>query len=301
MNIPPPLRAGDKIGIIATGKKVFASDLETAIATITSWGLQVELGPHLFDNEHKYLAALDKHRHADLQAMISNPDIKAIICARGGYGTTRIMDQIDYRPLQVMPKWIAGFSDVTALHMKLFTLNIASIHGTMPLLFPNPKASTSVQSLRNALFGSPEIIRAEPSASNRPGEAVGIVAGGNLSLVADALGTRSEPQLEGCILILEEVDEHLYRIDRMLTHLQRAGKLGVLSALIIGHMSDLKDTTPGFGDSVNEIVLQKMQGSACPIAFNFPTGHENPNIAWQHGTRMKLSVSDSGSVLQPFV
>jgi muramoyltetrapeptide carboxypeptidase len=299
MNKPPPLRAGDKVGIIATGKKVFASDLEVAISTIASWGLQVETGSHLFSSEHQYLSSFDKNRRADLQGMISNPAIKAIICARGGYGTTRIMDQVDYSPLIANPKWIAGFSDVTALHLKLFTLNIASIHGTMPLLFSSPNAKTSIESLKNALFGFPDVIKAPPSKHNKIGTAMGIVAGGNLSLVADSIGTNSEPSLAGCILIVEEVDEHLYRIDRMLTHLKRAGKLNSIAAIIVGHMTDLKDTTPGFGETIYEIFLDKMEGSACPIAFNFPTGHENPNLAWQHGSKMSLIVDEAGSVLQP--
>ena len=168
----------------------------------------------------------------------------------------------------------------------------------MPLLFANPQAKTSVESLKNALFGLPEVIRAKSSPYNRPGDAVGIVVGGNLSLVADSMGTDSEPLLDGCILVLEEVDEHLYRIDRMLTHLQRAGKLNTLAGIVIGHMSDLKDTTPGFGETIQEIVLKKMEDSSCPVAFSFPTGHENPNIAWVHGSRMSLSVSASGSLLQ---
>ncbi|MEJ7643138.1 MAG: LD-carboxypeptidase [Chryseolinea sp.] len=296
---PLALKSGDKVGIVATGKKVFAVDLASAIAMIGSWGLHVELGTHLFSDEHPYLAASDEHRRANLQGMINDPAIKAIICARGGYGTTRILDDIDFDPLIKQPKWVVGFSDVTALHLKLFTMSIVSIHGTMPLLFANSDASSSVESLRIALFGKPEVIKAEPSVDNREGQATGMVVGGNLSLLVDALGTASEPELDGCILILEEVDEHLYRIDRMFTHLQRAGKLNNLAALIIGHITDLKDTTPGFGESINDIVLKKMQNSSFPIAFNFPSGHENPNLAWQHGSRMKIAVTQSETLLTP--
>ena len=170
--------------------------------------------------------------------MLDNPDIKAIICARGGYGTTRIIDFIDFATFQKNPKWIVGFSDVTALHLKVSQLGIESIHGTMPILFSKPESASAIESIKQILFGSgTPVIMAEPNKANRPGRSVSQVLGGNLSLIVDSIGTSNEPDLTGKILIMEEIDEYLYKIDRMLTQLRRAGKLDNLSGLIVGHMS----------------------------------------------------------------
>ena len=257
------------------------------------------LGNHLISDDHSYLSSTDNNRIFDLQQMIDDRDIKAIICARGGYGTTRILDRISFDSLTKHPKWLVGFSDVTALHVHLFKLGFESIHGTMPILFSDAAASESVESLRKVLFGDPVELVGKPDVKNRMGTTAGLVVGGNLSILADAIGTPSEPNLINSILILEEIDEHYYRVDRMLTHLKRSGKLKNLAGLVIGHFTDIKDTTPSFGESIEEIVLDKVAEYDYPVAFHFPIGHQNPNVAWIHGSHMSLNITPEESKLSP--
>jgi muramoyltetrapeptide carboxypeptidase len=231
--------------------------------------------------------------------MIDDPEISAIICARGGYGTTRILDKLDFRPLLQNPKWIVGFSDITALHLKLHSLGIESIHSTMPILFSQNAAEPSVTSLREILFGSTPSIKAPGTADNKYGSATGEVIGGNLSLIVDSLLTPGEADFTGKILIVEEIDEYIYKIDRAFTHLLRAGKLSQLKGLVVGYFSDIKDTTPSFGETVEQIITEKVGRYNYPVGFNFPIGHENPNLAWRHGSIMTLVVDANGSNLIP--
>jgi muramoyltetrapeptide carboxypeptidase len=264
-----------------------------------SWGTEVVHAPNLFSNAHEYLAGTDAERLNDLQQSVDDPEIKAIICARGGYGTTRILDKIDFSFLLKNPKWIVGFSDVTALHLRLAKLGINSIHGTMPILFGQQDSRQSVESLWATLKGDQPQISAAPDSNNKHGQATGPIIGGNLSLIVDAIGTPSDPDTEGKILVLEEIDEYTYKIDRMLMHLKRSGKLDRLAGLIIGHMTDIKEPELPFGQSIKEIVLEKTSTHQFPIAFNFPIGHENPNLAWVHGAFMTLTVTANGSQLGP--
>ncbi len=294
---PYNLNAGDKIGIVATGKRVQDQDIEHAIQIFSSWGLLVVLGKNLFSKDHSYLAADDDKRLNDLQEMLDNVEIKAIVGARGGYGTTRIIDRLDFTSFHKSPKWIVGFSDVTALHLKLFKAGYESIHGIMPILFARTEAHDSVESLKALLFASQLHINVGPAPKNRIGKATGQVLGGNLSLIVDSLGTSSDVDFDDKILIIEEIDEYLYKIDRMLTQLLRSKKLSKLKGLIIGHMTELKDTNPGFGESMEEVILGKVNEFSYPIAFNFPVGHDFPNLAWIQGATMTLTVDDNGSSL----
>ncbi|MDH4089438.1 MAG: LD-carboxypeptidase [Cyclobacteriaceae bacterium] len=295
---PNSLQTGDTVGIVATGRKVYPQDVRAAERQFISWGINVVLAPHLFGDEHHYLAASDDHRKQDFQSMLDDKNIKAIICARGGYGTTRILDQLVFSDFMQNPKWIVGFSDITALHLKLFQLGVESIHATMPVLFELPASHGSVESLKRILLGEENVIRAEPNSNNIQGKSTGRVVGGNLSLIVDSLATLSEPDLAETILIAEEIDERLYKIDRMFTQLKRAGKLDKLSGLVVGHMTDIKDTTPGFGETLEEIILSKVKTFDYPVAFNFPIGHENPNLAWKHGSIMALTVGAKGCSLE---
>jgi len=292
------MKFGDKIGIVATGRKVSLDDIRIAQQTFESWGLTIALGENLFAHEHRYLASNDDHRLQDLQDMLDREDIHAIICARGGYGTTRILDLLDFTKFERKPKWVVGFSDVTALHLKLFTLGIESIHGTMPVMYAQPDSQTSIESIRDILFGQASPVIAPPDRSNRYGTATGRILGGNLSLINDAMATSSEPQTDGNILVIEEVSEDLYRIDRMLTQLKRAGKLAKLAGLVVGHITDSRDMSPGFGETMEDIFLDKVSCYDYPVAFGFPIGHENPNLAWRHGAEMKLIVTKDGSQVQ---
>jgi muramoyltetrapeptide carboxypeptidase len=228
---------------------------------------------------------------------LDDPSVRAIICARGGYGTTRILDQLDFTSFLKNPKWICGFSDITALHLKLQALNVQSIHSTMPVMFPKKESASSVESLKNLLFGKGDVLTVEASAHNKPGDCSGELIGGNLSLLTDSLGTSSEIRTDNRILIIEEVDESMYRFDRMLVHLKRAEKLKNLAGLVIGHMTDMKESELPFGERVQQIILNHAGEYGYPVAFNFPIGHENPNLAWIQGAKGQLSVTDKKSIL----
>ena len=292
---PNYLRKGDKIGIVATGRKVLPGDVEPAKSYFESLGLDVTLAPHLFSDDHPYLASTDQHRLDDLQNMLDDDEIKAIICARGGYGTTRIIDRLRLDQLKRYPKWIVGFSDITALHLQLLRSGIESIHATMPILFSHPESSQSVDSLVGLLFGGKTSIAGKVSPHDRHGKSVGQVIGGNLSLIADSFATASQPDFAEKILVVEETDEHLYKIDRMFTQLRRVGVFEKLNGLIVGHMTNITDTSPKFGEHIEEIIMNHVDSFNFPVAFNFPIGHEHPNFAWVHGSTMTLAVSENES------
>jgi muramoyltetrapeptide carboxypeptidase len=291
MIVAPFLKKNDTVAIVAPGRKIKKEELEAAQKIIHVWGLNTIIAKNIFSTQHAYLSGSDEERLEDFQMMIDDANIKAIICARGGYGSTRILDDLDFSKLEQNPKWIAGFSDITAIHLKLFTLGIQSIHGTMPVLFSKEASKESVESLRKLLFGEQNNIEAKLNEDNKPGQCKGQIIGGNLSLVVDALATKSEPDTNGKILILEEIDEYSYRLDRMMMQLKRAGKLKNLAGLIVGHFTDIKDTEVSFGETFKEIILHTVKDYNYPVAFEFPIGHENPNLAWRHGAIATLSVN----------
>jgi muramoyltetrapeptide carboxypeptidase len=294
---PPFLVPGDNIGLVAPGRKVSAQDVREAQKIFESWEWNIIPAQNLHSNRHNYLAGSDVERTSDFQQMIDDPDIKAIICARGGYGTTRILDDLDFSSLVKNPKWIVGFSDVTALHLKLINLGIYSVHGTMPILFSKPESKTSIENLRSILLGQSVPISAQPNKHNRYGMATAPVIGGNLSLIVDAIGTGNDLDTAGKILVLEEIDEYMYKVDRMLIHLKRARKLDNLAGLVIGYMTDIKEPEISFGEVVEKVITSKVADKTFPVAFNFPIGHENPNYPWVHGATMTLTVNDMGAQL----
>jgi muramoyltetrapeptide carboxypeptidase len=298
MIVAPFLKKNDTVAIVAPGRKIKKEELEAAQKIIHGWGVETIIAKNIFSEQHSYLSGTDNERLEDFQMMIDDDSVKAIICARGGYGSTRILDELHFSALEKNPKWIVGFSDITAIHLKLFSLGIQSIHGTMPVLFSKEASKDSVSSLRKLLFGEIDVIEAKPCIENRLGQCSGQTIGGNLSLLVDSLATTSEPDTSGKILILEEIDEYSYRLDRMMMQLKRAGKLKNLSGLIIGHFTDVKDTELTFGETFQEIIMHVIKGYDYPVAFGFPIGHENPNLAWQHGAPATLTVNVSGSVLK---
>lgn len=299
MITPPLIKQGDKIGIVAPGRKVSTTDISHAKDVFKTWGLYLSSSTHLHSENHSYLAAQDNERLNDLQTMINDTTIKAIISARGGYGMTRLLDKLDFTALFKDPKWIIGFSDITALHLKLFKLGLKSIHATMPILFSNEESLSSVESLRKCLIGESISASALPNSYNRSGKVTAQIMGGNLSLIVDSIGTSSDPDTNGKILVIEEIDEYFYKVDRMMMQLKRSGKLDNLAGLVVGHMTDIKDLKLPFGETIEEIIINKVQHLKYPVAFNFPIGHENPNIAWIHGSVMTLNVNESGSQLLP--
>ncbi len=286
---PPILQAGDQVGIVAPAKRVSQQEMQMAIQILESWGLRVVLGKHLY-KIHNQFAGTDLERTEDLQTMLDDAEIKAIICARGGYGTIRIVDKLSFERFLQHPKWLIGFSDITVLHCHLHNLRVESIHGIMPLLFPKQTEQT-IESLRKTLFGESLEIEAHPHPLNHPGRAEGMLVGGNLSLFANTIGTPSEVSTRGKILFLEDVNEYLYHLDRMMIHLYRAGKLANLAGLIIGHFTEIQDDEVSFGQTVNELIDQIVQEYNYPVCYDFPVGHEVHNMTMICGRRGRLEIS----------
>ena len=293
----PALQPGDTIAILATARKISFPEIEVAIHTFESWGLNVVLGQTI-GASYNYFAGDDALRLQDLQQMLDDENIRAIICGRGGYGTTRIIDQVDFTRFQQHPKWLVGFSDVTALHSHIHTLGVESVHAIMPLLFPKEGTADSIETLRKVLFGEDLLYTVAPHELNRTGTGQGQLIGGNLSMLGTLTGTRSDCSTAGKILFLEDLDEYLYHIDRMMVHLDRSGKLEHLSGLIIGDMSDMKDPALPFGKTAYEIILEHAGKYNYPVCYGFPVGHEPLNLALVCGREAKLEVSEQGAVLR---
>ena len=296
---PPILQKGDVVGIVAPARKVSREEIATAITMLESWGLKVVLGKNIF-GEYNQFSGTDSERAADFQSMIENHQIKAIICARGGYGSVRILSQIDLRYLQREPKWVVGYSDVTVFHGMLNSwYMMESIHGIMPINFPaDGKPNISTESLRNVLFGETPTYNAQAHPFNRYGSASGYLIGGNLSILYSICGSDADVITEGKILFIEDLDEYLYHIDRMMMNLKRNGKLRGLAGLIVGGMTDMNDNTIPYGKSALEIIRELVEGYKYPVCFDFPAGHQKENVALIMGRSVNLKVDDNGTTLE---
>lgn len=292
MIAPPNLEQGDTIVIAAPGGKVLPGELDDAIALIKRFGYKIKLAQNLFSTRHSYLSGLDQERLMDFQKAVDDDNVKAIFCARGGYGTTRIIDRLDWSSFETKPKWIVGFSDITALHLELAKRNIQSVHGIMPKLISKDEDGISTKSLFEVLMNNKYEINATPCPHNRLGTTSGVVIGGNLSLIVESIGTKSEIDFADKILIIEEISEYKYKMDRMLNQLKRAGKLNKLKGLVVGYISEIRDTERPFGETLEEIIFNSVGEYSYPVAFGFPVGHERPNFAWRHGSLMKLTVTE---------
>ena len=297
VQFPACLQAGQRVALVSTARKISAAELAPAIATLKSWGLEVVLGKSIAGDYHQFAGDDDLRRH-DFQQQLDDPGIRAILCARGGYGTARIVDGLDLTRFAAAPKWVAGFSDVTVLNSHLLARGYASIHGVMPVLFHQTGGERALETLRRALFGEPfQPIEVAPHLLNRPGTATGELVGGNLSLLQTITGTSSQASFAGRILFLEDLDEYLYHIDRMLLHLHRSGQLVGLAGLVVGHFSDMRDNTIPFGSEAWEIIDRFAQMYDFPVAYGFPTGHEADNLALVVGQPTTLTVSAAGARL----
>lgn len=272
------LQQRDTIRIISTARKISPTEVLPAILKLQEWGYRVETGQHLF-KEYNQFAGTDEQRAEDLQNTINDENVNAILCARGGYGTVRIIDKIDFSPLLKQHKPIIGFSDVTVLLAHLSQLNIPSVHATMPILFEQEGNHEALASLKNIFSGTPNEYSIKTHPFNSLGKTKAPIVGGNLSIINNLIGTTSGLDTKGKILFLEDLDEYEYHIDRMMVHLDRAGLLKDLAGLIIGHMSGMHDNTISFGSTAYETIKRITDKYNYPICFDFPVGHEADNRA----------------------
>jgi len=292
---PPYLKPGDKIAITCPAKKL-PNPMTDAIALLESWGLEVVIGETVGASYHQF-AGDDELRARDMQRFIDDDSIKAIIAARGGYGTIRMIDKVDFSRLKINPKWLVGFSDITLLHAHLYSnYNLQSIHGQMPVNIPDASVR-SLQTLRDALFGNEISYTINTHHTNRPGKSEGILIGGNLSLLIASLGSVSDFSYDGKILFIEDVGEYLYAVDRMIRALDRAGKLKNLAGLIVGGFTDIKDNDISFGQTVPEIVMDVAKDYTYPVCFDFPAGHLPDNCSLVLGRIANLTIMDKLATL----
>lgn len=295
MIFPDFLKQGDKVAIIATARKISKEEISPAVTLLEKKGLAVILGKNLFETYNQF-AGTDKQRTEDLQWALDDSSIKAIIIARGGYGTIRAIENIDFTAFKKHPKWIVGYSDVTVLHNAIHNIGYSSIHATMPInFFKNSKATNS---LIDALFGDLKQIETTENFSNILGTAKGKLVGGNLSLIYALSGTAFDIDTKDKILFIEDLDEYLYHIDRMMMQLKLSGKLKQLKGLIVGGMTDMKDNTIPFGKLPEEIILDAVKDYNYPVCFDFPAGHIDENMAIYFGREVELFVNEDKTVLK---
>ena len=298
--IPAYLQKGDTIGITCPAGFMAAEKAQTCIDTLHEWGYNVMVGKTLGSNSVNYFSGTDEERADEMQAMLDDDSINAILCGRGGYGLGRIIDQLDFTLFKKRPKWIIGFSDITVLHEHLYSnYKIATLHAPMAAAFNDGGAENEfIQSLKNAIEGKKAKYECAIHEYNRRGEAVGELVGGNLTLVSHLIGSSSEAKTKGRILFLEDTGELLYKIDRMLYQLKRSGKLQKLAGLIIGGFSDMTDTERPFGKTAYEIVQDIIQDYDYPVCYNFPVSHNKENYALKVGVGYKLKVGKNRVVLE---
>lgn len=287
--MPTRLKPGDKVIIISSARKVLPEEVNAAVEVLKSWGLLVEFGDNLYA-EFNQFAGSDLQRTNDLQKAINDESIKAILFARGGYGTVRIVDAINYSALTKNPKWVIGFSDITVLHAHLErNFGIATLHSPMAFNFQKTPVEV-LEKIKSLLFEGSQQYKVAAHPMNRKGESEGLLIGGNLSIIYSLLGSVSDSDTDGKILFLEDLDEYLYHIDRMLQSLKRAGKLAKLAGLIIGGMNDMKDNLVPFGKSPEEIILDAVKEFDYPVCFGFPSGHLPINFPLLLGDKIHFSV-----------
>jgi len=295
MITPPYLQKGDTVAILATARKHIVKSMQPTIDLLESWGLPVVIGKSIGLEENQ-LAGTDAQRAADLQEQLDNPNIKAIWCARGGYGTVRVVDLIDFTQFKKHPKWLVGFSDVTVLHNHLNTMGYKSIHGIMPISLAKATPE-AIESLRLSLFGQPLQYAIDSHPMNRLGKASGELVGGNLSILYSLLGSPSAIDCKDKILYIEDLDEYLYHIDRMMMNLKRNGCLESLKGIIVGSMTDMKDNDIPWGKNALEIVQDVTKKYDIPMIFNFPAGHIHDNRALILGSNVTLEVTENCSTV----
>jgi muramoyltetrapeptide carboxypeptidase len=300
IKIPPYLQKGDTIGVTCPAGYMAAEKAQACINSLHEWGYNVMVGKTLGSGSGNYFSGTDEERAGELQVMLDDENIKAILCGRGGYGVGRIIDQLDFKTFKQQPKWIIGFSDITILHAHIYNnYKIASLHAPMAAAFNNGGAENEyVQSLKNAIEGKKVKYEAPIHEFNKRGEAVGELVGGNLTLLTHIIGTSSEIKTKGRILFLEDTGELLYKIDRMLYQLRRSGKLDKLAGLIIGGFTGMSDTDKPLGKTVYEIIRDIIKDYHYPVCFGFPVSHGKENISLKVGVGYKLKVGKNKVTLE---
>lgn len=295
MNQSKPLHKGATVGILSTARKISIAEMEAAIELLHSWDVKVVLGTTIALEEHQF-AGDDMTRAMNFQQFMDDEHIDAIWCARGGYGTIRIIDYLDFSRFKLKPKWIIGYSDVTVLHSKIHSLHMETLHATMPInVLKN--TSEAIESMRKVLFGESLTYTIPNVSYNRKGTAKGELIGGNLSMLYSMTGSDLSLDTKGKILFIEDVDEYLYHIDRMLMNLKRNGYFNGLAGLIVGGMTDMHDNTIPFGNTAHEIILEITSEYDFPICFDFPAGHLDDNRALIFGRTVTFSVDDEVNLL----
>ena len=297
INAPEFVKKGDTLMIVAPASVLKSADaIAGGVELAQNWGLEVVVGKHVFDSLGHF-AGPDDARLSDLQLALDNPAVKAIWTARGGYGTNRIVDQINFSKFLKNPKWVIGFSDITVLHNHIHNLGVQTIHANMATGMDDLRDELAVESLRKAIFGERLHYEIATTEKNRVGKAGGVLVGGNLSILASVLGTPSNIDTHGKILFIEDVGEALYRIDRMIISLKRNGYFEHISGLIVGDFSNITPNEPEFGKSLEDIILEAVGERDIPILFNFPAGHLPKNNALILGKKISLDVSQKGGVV----
>ena len=292
---PAYLQKGDTIAIIATARKVSREEIQPSVDFFESCGWNVTFGKHLFSEENQF-AGSDEQRASDLQVALDDKHIKAIVIARGGYGTVRLLPSIDFNQFKQYPKWVVGYSDVTVLHNAIHQAGVATLHATMPINFT--KNIEATRSLADALCGHSLELTAEPNSLNRLGDNKGLLVGGNLSILYALSGTTCDLDTKNKILFIEDLDEYLYHIDRMMMQLKLSGKLSQLAGLVVGGMTDMKDNTIPFGKDVKHIIWDAVKDYNYPVCFDLPAGHIDRNLALYLGKEVELMISEEGTKLK---
>lgn len=293
---PQSLQQGDLVAIVTTARKIDRADIQKAIELLEGWGLNAVVGKTIGKADHQF-GGTDADRITDFQEAMNNDAVKAIWCARGGYGTVRIIDALDFSKFLANPKWVVGFSDVTALHSHLHNLGIHTVHGLMPITVES-STSEAIVSLKNCLFGNSIKHETPCESKNKYGNAEGELVGGNLSMLYSLLGSSSAINTDGKILFIEDLDEYLYHVDRMMMNLKRNGYFDNLKGLVVGGMTKMNDNTVPFGKTAEEIIIDTIKEFDFPVCFNFPAGHLKDNRALELGRKVEFIVNKDRTTLK---
>lgn len=293
MVTPPYLKPGDRVGIVAPARKVTRDGLDAGISCLESWGLKVELGPNTLNAYNQY-SGTDGQRCGDFQHMIDNQQIRAVFCARGGYGSVRIIDGLNFNEFLKHPKWIVGYSDITVFHSHIHSnYQVETLHGEMPFNYQGgKKTKMTLNSLHDTLFGNIVSYEVTGHELNTPGVCSGMLVGGNLSILYSLMGTKSGLDTSGKILFIEDVDEYLYHIDRMMMNLKRTGMLENLAGLLVGGMTEMNDNQTPFGKDAYQIIADVSVNYKYPKVFGFPAGHLEDNRALILGRTFNLDAGE---------